>query len=173
MEVNKKSKIYQVRRVSPRVRNTTQSKWNSFLNRNTGSLLTGLEELLELVVEQSNLYAHENGRNFTITKEELKELLGIKFLMATNKFLTIAEDWRVNNLIGNDGIQSTMIRSRFCEIFQNLRFADNRKNDKTDKAFKMRPVIDHLNSNFPRCYRMIVSKKHWWTQAEIQRQIWH
>ena len=68
--------------------------------------------------------------------------------MATNKFLTIAEDWRVNNLIGNDGIQSTMIRSRFCEIFQNLRFADNRKNDKTDKAFKMRPVIDHLNSKF-------------------------
>ena len=147
MEVNKKSKIYQARRVSPRVRNTTQSKRNSFPNRNTGSLLTGLEELLELVVEQSNLYAHENGRNFTITKEELKELLGIKFLMATNKFLTIAEDWRVNNLIGNDGIQSTMIRSRFCEIFQNLRFADNRKSDKTDKAFKMRPKFSEVLSN--------------------------
>ena len=33
------------------------------------SLVSGLEELLELVVEQSNLYAHQNGRNFTITKE--------------------------------------------------------------------------------------------------------
>ena len=41
-----------------------------------------------------------------------------------------------------------MIRNRFCEIFQNLHFADNRKDDKTGKAFKMRPVIDHLNSKF-------------------------
>ena len=41
-----------------------------------------------------------------------------------------------------------MILNRFCEILQNLDFADNRKDDKTDKAFKLRPVIDHLNSKF-------------------------
>ena len=34
IEVDQKSKSYQARRVSPRARNTTQSKWNSFLNRN-------------------------------------------------------------------------------------------------------------------------------------------
>ena len=68
--------------------------------------------------------------------------------MAINKLPTIAEYWRVDNLIGNDGIQNTMIRNRFCEILQNLHFADNRKDDKTDKAFKMRPVIDQLNSKF-------------------------
>ena len=43
------------------------------------SLVSGLEELLELIVEQSNLYAHQNGRNFTVTKEELKAFLGINF----------------------------------------------------------------------------------------------
>ena len=107
--------------------------------------MTGLEELLELIVEQSNLYAHQNGRNFTVTKEELKAFLGINFVMAINKLPTIAEYWRVDNLIGNDGIQNTMIRNRFCEILQNLHFAYNRKDNKTDKAFKMRPVIDHLN----------------------------
>ena len=41
-----------------------------------------------------------------------------------------------------------MIQNRFCEILQNLHFADNRKDNKTDKAFKMRPVIDHLYSRF-------------------------
>ena len=51
-------------------------------------------------------------------------------------------------MISNDGIQNTMILNRFCEIFQYLHFADNRKHDKTDKVFKMRPVIDHLNSKF-------------------------
>ena len=41
-----------------------------------------------------------------------------------------------------------MIRERFCEILQNLHITDNRKDGKTDKAFKMKPVIDHLNSKF-------------------------
>ena len=108
-------------------------------------LVTGLDELLELIAEKSNLHAHQNGRNFTVTKEELKAFLGINFVMAINKLPTIAEYWRVDNLMGNDGIQNTMIRNRFSEILQNLHFADNRKDDKTDKAFKMRPVIDHLN----------------------------
>ena len=116
------------------------------------SLVIGLQELLELIVEQSNLYAHQNGRNFTVTKEELKAFLGINFVMAINKLPTIAEYWRVDNLIGNDGIQNTMIRNRFCEILQNLHFADSRKDDKTNKAFKMRPVVDHLNSKFSRYY---------------------
>ena len=99
-----------------------------------------LDELLELIVEQSNLYTHHNGRNFTVTKEELKAFLNINFVMAINMLLTIAEYWRADNLIGNDGVQNTMT--------QNLHFADNRKDDKTDKAFKMKPVIEHLNSKF-------------------------
>ena len=111
-------------------------------------LVTELEELLELIAEQSNLYAHQNGRNFTVTKEELKAFLGINFVMAINQLPTIAESWKVDNMIGNNGIQNTMIQNRFCKILQNLHFADNRQDDKTNKAIKMRPVIDHLNSKF-------------------------
>ena len=134
MEVDLKSKCLQERRVSPEIQsnpNETVSPIEVF------SLVTGLEELLELIVEQSDLYAHQNGRNFTVTKKELKEFLRVNFVMAINK--------RVDNLIGNYGIQNTMIRNPFCEILQNLHFADNREHNKTDKAFKMRPVIDHLN----------------------------
>ena len=68
--------------------------------------------------------------------------------MAINKFPTIAEYWRGDNLIGNDGIQNTVLRNRFCEILQNLHFGGNRKDDKTDKTFKMRRAIDHLYSKF-------------------------
>ena len=78
-----------------------------------------------MIAEQSNLYAHQNGRNFTVTKEELRAFLGINFVMTINNLPTIAEYCRVDNLIGNGSIQSTMIRNRFCEIFQNLHFADN------------------------------------------------
>ena len=97
------------------------------------SLVTGFEELLELMAEQSNLYAHQNGRNFTVTKEELKAFLGINFVTAINKLPTIAQYCRVDNLIGNDGIQNTMSRNRFFEILQNLHCANNRKDNKTDR----------------------------------------
>ena len=110
--------------------------------------MTGLYKLLELAVEQSNLYAHQNVRNFTVIKEELKAFLGINFVMAINKLPTSTEYWRVDNLIDNEGIQNTMIRNCFCKILQNLHFADNRKDDKTDKTFKMRPVTGHLNPKF-------------------------
>ena len=103
MEVNQKSKSYQARRVSPCARNTTQSQWNSF-SLEMFSLVTGLEELPELRVEQSSLYAHQNRRNFTIAKEKLKALLGINFVITINRLPMIAECWRVNNLISNDGI---------------------------------------------------------------------
>ena len=39
------------------------------------TLVASLKELEELMVEQSNLYAHRNGRNFTVTKEKLKAFL--------------------------------------------------------------------------------------------------
>ena len=55
---------------------------------------------------------------------------------------------RVDNVIGNDSIQNTEHNNRFCEILQNPHFADNRKDDKTDKISKIRPVIDQLNSKF-------------------------
>ena len=62
-----------------------------------------------MIVEQSNLYAYQNGRNFTVSKEELKAFLGINFVMEINKLPTIAEYCRIDYLIGNDGIHNTMI----------------------------------------------------------------
>ena len=79
MEVDQKRKSYQeechlVPEIQPNL-NETVSPIEIF------SLVTGLEELLELIVEQSNLYAHQNGRNFTVTKKELKAFLGISFII--------------------------------------------------------------------------------------------
>ena len=54
-------------------------------------LVTGLEEMLEFIVKQSNFCAHQNGRNFTFTKEELKVFFGINFVMAIIKLPAIAE----------------------------------------------------------------------------------
>ena len=55
------------------------------------SFVTGLEELLEIIVEQSNLYVYQKRRNRTITKEELKAFLGINFIMTIKRLPTIAD----------------------------------------------------------------------------------
>ena len=73
VKVTKQKECYLVPEIQPNL-NETVSLIEIF------SLVTGLEELLELIVEQSNLYAHQNGRNFTVTKEELKVFLGITSL---------------------------------------------------------------------------------------------
>ena len=88
-------------------------------------LVTGLEELIDLIVVQINVCAQQKGRNFTVDNNELKAFLGINYIMAINKLPAIAEYWKVDNLTGNNIIENAMIRNCFCEIFQNLHFTDN------------------------------------------------
>ena len=97
-QITKQEECYLVPEVQPSL-NETVSPTEMF------SLGAVLEELLKLIVEQSNLYAHQNGRSFTVTKEELKAFREISFVMAIYKLPTITEYWRVDNPIGNDGIQ--------------------------------------------------------------------
>ena len=47
--------------------------------------------------------------------------------------------------IGNEKIQKVMTRTRFQFILQNLQFSNNNNDDKTDRSYKIRPVIEHLN----------------------------
>ena len=41
-----------------------------------------------------------------------------------------------------------MARSRFEDILRNLHFSDNTIDDKSDKGYKVRSLIDHYNQNF-------------------------
>ena len=84
VKVNNQEECHLVPEIQPNL-NETVSPIENF------PLVTGLDELLELIAEKSNLHAHQNGRNFTVTKEELKAFLGINFVMAINKLPTIAE----------------------------------------------------------------------------------
>ena len=50
--------------------------------------------------------------------------------------------------IGNEKIQNVMTRARFQSILQNLYFSNEVNDDKTDKSYKIRPLIEHLNKLF-------------------------
>ena len=48
----------------------------------------------------------------------------------------------------NVGIQSIFMRTRYQDVLQNLHFADNTTQNKKDKSYKIKPIIDHLNESF-------------------------
>ena len=56
--------------------------------------------------------------------------------------------WPTYKCIRNEKIQHVMIRTRFQSIIQNPHFSNNGNDDKTDKSYKICPVIERLNKVF-------------------------
>ena len=53
------------------------------------SVATNLDPLLKLLVDQSNLYAQENGREFKTNSDEMKAFHRINYIMTIKKLPTI------------------------------------------------------------------------------------
>ena len=115
---------------------------------------TDFDKLVNLLVEQSMIYAHSNGQVFETDCEEMKAFLGINLAMSINKMPSLDDYWSTNPFLGNKGINEVMTRNRFKEILRNLHFANNLEAEKDnegnplDKGYKIRPIIKHFNSAF-------------------------
>ena len=107
--------------------------------------VTGMNELLEIIVTETNRYATQKGCNFETMEDEVKVFLGINFI-SYHLWKTILVNR--SKCIGNEKIQNVMTRTRFQSILQNLYFSNNYNDDKTDKSYKIRLVIEHLNKVF-------------------------
>ena len=69
-------------------------------------------------------------------------------MMAICKLPNIKCYWHADEYIGSEGIRNVLTRTSFLEIFRNLHFADNNTSDTSDKGYKLRTVINHLNKAF-------------------------
>ena len=107
------------------------------------SAVSDIENLIKLTVVESYLYAQQKGREFQTNEQKMRVFLGINYVMSINKLY--GQD------VGNKGIRNVMSRSRFEEILQNLHFSDNTKDDKSDKGYKVRSLINHFNLRFSEC----------------------
>ena len=72
----------------------------------------------------------------------MRVFLGINPVMSINKLPTIISYWECGQYVGNKGIRNVMSRSRFEEILQNLHFSGNTKDDKSDKGYEIRSLIN-------------------------------
>ena len=107
-----------------------------------------LNELVKIICDQSNLYSAQSRREFATTPEETHAFLGINYIMLIAKLPNLKCYWSVDSYLSNDGVRSTMTRNCFVSVLQNLHFNDSETADKSDKGYKMRNVINHLNEAF-------------------------
>ena len=121
--------------------------------------VTGMNELREM---ETNRYTTQKGLNFETVKNEMKAFLGVNFIMGINKLPSL-EDYRsTDKCIGNEKIQNVTTRTRFQSILQNPHYFNNDNDDKTDKSYKIRPVIKHLNNYLLKacqtvCFKVLTS----------------
>ena len=80
--------------------------------------------MISYILDQTNLYASQNGCNFVTNDAEMKSFLGMNS-MSINKLPLIEHYWSTDKCIGNQGLRDVMTKSRFKEILRNIHFSDN------------------------------------------------
>lgn len=106
------------------------------------------DDILNLIVTESNRYAAEKNRVGNITKKELKAFLGIMILSGYIALPRRRMYWEQSPDTHNDIVSQALARNRFEFILSNLHFVDNNRINTVDKFAKVRPLFDHLNKRF-------------------------
>ena len=116
--------------------------------------VANFDEFLEkIVLPQTKLYSEQKGHVFDIGIDELKAFFGMNIVMGYHTLPSIRDYWSTEPDLHVPFIANIMTRKRFEEIRSMLHFNDN-ENMTTpgdlnhDRAFKIRPVIEHFNKAF-------------------------
>ena len=109
--------------------------------------------LVSLIVEQIELYMKQKGIPFHTNADEIRASLGICLVMGYHVLPSIRDYWSTQPDLQVPYVANTMTRARFESIRSALHFNDNddmvpRTHPQFDRAFKVRPLIDHFNRCF-------------------------
>ena len=128
------------------------------------------DEILEHLVEQTNLYANQSidserakGKQLQHSRSkawkpvniyEMKKFLGLMFLTGIIRKPTLEDYWSTDSMIETPIFGKVMSRNRFEIILSYLHFNDNEKRSPNcdDRLYKVRPIIDHFVGKFREMY---------------------
>ena len=109
--------------------------------------------LTEIVIPESVLYSQQKGHVFSTNVEEMRAFFGMQIVMGYHTLPSIRDYWSCDPTLGVPFISNIMPLKRFEELRAYLHFNNNEKmkpmNDPNhDRAFKVRPVLNHFNLCF-------------------------
>lgn len=112
---------------------------------------------LNLIVNQSNLYAIQSNTELHLSALELKAVIGMLIIMGFNNLPNMKLYWSGDKNFHNKRIAEIMPLKRFVKIIRFLHLNDNMKmpsrdSVQFDKLYKIRPMIKHLNTVFPEMF---------------------
>ena len=118
-----------------------------------GSPLTYFEKifprsLVEYIVEQTNIYSQQHGRDVNVSCEEV---LGIIGLMIYSGYKPVHDKqlmWTADEDVSLQWAKDLMPKNRFRAIMRDLHLADNSSLNPNDPYYKVRPFFERLNQSF-------------------------
>jgi hypothetical protein len=132
------------------------------------SILT--EEILEIIQDQTNLYATQERErrlggqevrmascNWKPTTVEIKTFIAIQILMGIHMLPELRHYWSSDNLLGVPAVSNLITKTRFKKLAENIHCSDNTKamprgEAGYDHLKKLRPVIGALNGCLKEVY---------------------
>lgn len=107
------------------------------------------DQIVQFLVDQSNKYAlFLNDANPKITCDEMKCCLAILILSGYAELPGRDFYWDSNADMRNQMVSQAMRRDRFRQIIRYLHCADNTKPNQSDKAWKLRSLMDMIKQKF-------------------------
>ena len=76
-------------------------------------MVTGINELIEIIIIETNRYATQKGCNFQTTEDEMKAFLRVNFTMGIIKLPSSNNFWSTHKCIENEKIQNVTARTKF------------------------------------------------------------
>ncbi|XP_018306394.1 piggyBac transposable element-derived protein 4-like [Mycetomoellerius zeteki] len=117
-------------------------------------------ELIELIVHQTNLYSAQIEKKpfNVVTKDEILKFLGLNIFMGVKKLPSYRDFWSRNELLHDTYVSNVMTVIRFGYLLSHFHLNDNSNEPKKgqpgfDKLYKIRPLLDKLSETFKTCYK--------------------
>lgn len=120
------------------------------------------DEIVNLIVEQTNLYAQQiflkSGKPYTKTNpQEISTFLGMNILMGIKRSPSYRDYWSTSADLNDPHISKLMTVNRFGWLLSSIHINDNHMMPKRgevgyDKLYKIRPFLSILKFNFQKYY---------------------
>ncbi|KAH8039303.1 hypothetical protein HPB51_005549 [Rhipicephalus microplus] len=106
------------------------------------------DDVIALLVKETNRYANRKNRSLGVTEEEMKCVIGVLLLSGYVPVPCRKMLWEISEDCHNELVANSMRRNRFEAIFSYLYVADNNNLPQDDRFAKMRPLFKLLNQKF-------------------------
>lgn len=106
------------------------------------------EEIMEMLVVNTNMYAHQNNIVVDISKQQIYRFIGILILSGYHKVPHVEHYWSTQQTLGIPIVKQALSRNNFQLIKRIFHLMDNYGIDATDRFAKVRSLIDALNRKY-------------------------